>query len=994
MSCDKYNQYYSDIVDNDGNIIKDKCFDGTSIYKNINDYNINDYFNYKNVEYYEQINREFTRYSFPEDYDKLTYSEICEQTKYSLKPQQKFAGKIFNTHVPNNGILIYHGLGSGKTQTSIVIGEAFKFRNVKEQPIPGRADAHVLIVVPASLTEQYYLEIIGNIDNDEIKSASGQIVINGDRQYYLNRKIRKSLNTLYNNVERLEKNLSNLSNESPDYYKIESDIVNLKKQIFNLKEEENRVVSRVYEIISHEKFLNRLYNNTTSLFEQGEYLNKLKVSNGLLIIDEAHRLVSATGTSYRKLLFGLKYHAHPNFRTVLLTGSPIYDKPYEIGLLLNLLRPRIPFPDGEDRFNEVFLTENMEMKNDKLFRQMCSGYVSYFKGGNPEAYPYKKTIIMNHSMNPYQYSAYKKMLLLEIEKEQSPSINNYNEEFLIRVATSETQSDEVAVSVFNNTRLFSNIVFPEVNQSDKASDSRRTIAEAGLFKFKKVLESVVKNNDSSSPETIKQLIIKTVEEYSSKFAKVAELIERSEGPVFVYSNYVTYGVETMGVIMDSLGYKSFENSQTGSLSKKYFIWKGGKKPEIVSMAKRIFNSMDNKDGSLIKIIFGTQSVMEGVDFKRVRQVHILDPWWNDSRVQQVIARAIRLCSHSGLPEDKRITDVFIHLSTIGSNVSLYYVNYSNEFVKGERIERSSFTTLEPVNKTADSKDWFYNKASIKLKKEGYDILTLKDDGFINASEIINIKKIKDPELTAKLRKFSWKNLDIDSVEEYMYFKSLKKLNINRQFEYSIKQVSLDCFLNKNGNIIRLDEKYLPTDNENIFKLEYENYTTGQKYSRVGIKSKFITNLPDGLLTLQDFFENTAKNSDLYEFKDSSNDSIKLKKSLIIPEGIVCENERYSFSNLPPSITNLTLNKQMIKYLMRMDIKTIKKFLTDVVSEKIPVIDKSLIQKFNQFVSTGALSEKQKIIEKIKKALKITDPDTPWEFESLDNLKKIYKNLNN
>jgi N12 class adenine-specific DNA methylase len=163
MSCDKYNQYYSDIVDNDGNIIKDKCFDGTSIYKNINDYNINDYMNYKNVEYYEQINRDFTRYSFPEDYDKLTYSEICEQTKYSLKPQQKFAGKIFNTHVPNNGILIYHGLGSGKTQTSIVIGEAFKFRNVKEQPIPGRADAHVLIVVPASLTEQYYLEIIGNI---------------------------------------------------------------------------------------------------------------------------------------------------------------------------------------------------------------------------------------------------------------------------------------------------------------------------------------------------------------------------------------------------------------------------------------------------------------------------------------------------------------------------------------------------------------------------------------------------------------------------------------------------------------------------------------------------------------------------------------------------------------------------------------------------------------------------------------------------------------
>jgi hypothetical protein len=63
----------------------------------------------------------------------------------------------------------------------------------------------------------------------------------------------------------------------------------------------------------------------------------------------------------------------------------------------------------------------------------------------------------------------------------------------------------------------------------------------------------------------------------------------------------------------------------------------------------------------LRIILGTQSTMEGVDFKRVRQVHILDPWWNDSRIQQIMARAVRLCSHSGLPEQQRVVDVFIHL---------------------------------------------------------------------------------------------------------------------------------------------------------------------------------------------------------------------------------------------------------------------------------------------------------------------------------------------
>ena len=49
--------------------------------------------------------------------------------------------------------------------------------------------------------------------------------------------------------------------------------------------------------------------------------------------------------------------------------------------------------------------------------------------------------------------------------------------------------------------------------------------------------------------------------------------------------------------------------------------------------------MDNKDGSLIKIILGTRSIMEGVSFKNVKQVHITDPWWNEARIEQILARA-------------------------------------------------------------------------------------------------------------------------------------------------------------------------------------------------------------------------------------------------------------------------------------------------------------------------------------------------------------------
>ena len=206
IDCNNYNQYYSDIISPDGEYDESKCFKGSEIYPKMKNFDINNFKTYKSKEYYNFINENMKEYSFDSNYPELSFDDICNQSNYSLKPQQKFAGRIFNTHVENRGLLIYHGLGSGKTQTSIIIGEAFKFKGVNGKPIntiqiPGepnntRSPFHVLIVVPASLTRQYFSEIIGYLDNDKIKSASGEVVIDSERQYYLNKKIRKSLNVI------------------------------------------------------------------------------------------------------------------------------------------------------------------------------------------------------------------------------------------------------------------------------------------------------------------------------------------------------------------------------------------------------------------------------------------------------------------------------------------------------------------------------------------------------------------------------------------------------------------------------------------------------------------------------------------------------------------------------------------------------------------------------------------------------------------------------
>ena len=92
-------------------------------------------------------------FTFKDDYINLSNEEICKTTEYSLKPQQKFMGQFINPVTNFNNSLVFHGLGSGKTCTSLVIGEAFK----------NTSRTKLLYVVPAPLTDQYRDEILGEL---------------------------------------------------------------------------------------------------------------------------------------------------------------------------------------------------------------------------------------------------------------------------------------------------------------------------------------------------------------------------------------------------------------------------------------------------------------------------------------------------------------------------------------------------------------------------------------------------------------------------------------------------------------------------------------------------------------------------------------------------------------------------------------------------------------------------------------------------------------
>lgn len=70
----------------------------------------------------------------------------------------------------------------------------------------------------------------------------------------------------------------------------------------------------------------------------------------------------------------------------------------------------------------------------------------------------------------------------------------------------------------------------------------------------------------------------------------------------------------------------------------------------------------NIDGSKVKVILGTKTTGTGVDLRWVRQVHIIDPWHNNTRIYQAIGRGLRHCSHADLPPEKRNVTIYKYSS--------------------------------------------------------------------------------------------------------------------------------------------------------------------------------------------------------------------------------------------------------------------------------------------------------------------------------------------
>ena len=306
-----------------------------------------------------------------EDFEKKskTLDEVNNYNLLNLFDHQKYITEYIQEDSPYRGLLLYHGLGSGKTASSISIVEGF---NNKE----------VVIMLPSSLESNYKKEIYkyGDISykkyffwvkvelNEIIKN---ELMLKGFDEKFLNYiKNNNSIWLISKNSNYHKSNFNSLSiNEQKSVEKQIERIIEYKykfihynggnsvyKHIYNLLSEDikNNIISKLKinkdDNIS-KKVLNYIFNNNQ---ENNPFNNKI------IVVDEVHNLISTiiNGSQISGIIYKLLISAI-NCRIIFLSGTPVINNPFELAIMFNLLRG----------YNKIYRFKLNTIKNvDQLYK--------------------------------------------------------------------------------------------------------------------------------------------------------------------------------------------------------------------------------------------------------------------------------------------------------------------------------------------------------------------------------------------------------------------------------------------------------------------------------------------------------------------------------------------------------------------------------------------------------------------------------------------------
>jgi hypothetical protein len=221
----------------------------------------------------------------------------------------------------------------------------------------------------------------------------------------------------------------------------------------------------------------------------------------------------------------------------------------------------------------------------------------------------------------------------------------------------------------------------------------------------------------------------------------------NEGLHLVYSQFRHIeGIGILKLILEANGYAEFKIKSVGGAESwelveneedvgkpKFALYTGTESEEEKEIIRNIYNgdwgfvpksivdkiqakSKNNLYGEIIKVLMITAAGAEGINLRNTRFVHITEPYWHNTRLEQVIGRARRICSHEQLPEELRTIKVFLYITEFGEEL----MDKVPEFIQISDIDPYDVTHIESTDeylmRTANTKE-VLNKSFLKAIKE-------------------------------------------------------------------------------------------------------------------------------------------------------------------------------------------------------------------------------------------------------------------------------------
>lgn len=674
----------------------------------------------------------------PMDYE-TEVTTRCNTSIFKLASHQLFIKRFLSPTTPYNSLLLFHSVGVGKTCTAISIAEQYI----------GLYNKKVLVILSSNLKDNFKKQIFDmtryNLDTNQANLCTGtkypDMII--DRKL-----IPKDI---------FEKRINKLINERYQF-------MGYKELVVLLKHIRDKIEKTERDPKKHER----------------RYIEKVKelFSDRLIIIDEAHnlRMPSETGKKQISAAFLELLQTVTNVKLLLMTATPMFNDPREITWIVNLLltndkRPNISTAELFDK------TGNFTKKGEATLQNIVRGYVSFMRGENPFSFPFRllpselkdpllitnfptndlkgkelskaaqlKTIqLIGSPMSASQTETFKEMLRRTTRKD----LDNITDDTLDPII--DPEENEVTNDMQNMIQL-ANICYP-VNTPD--APFKLHYGKAGFFNcFDKDRQAKnVKFSYSSQLNQQQFLTYDTIQQYAPKLKTILDYVINAQGIVFIYSQYYYSGIIPLAIALEHIGF----NKLGGNIASNITVTQKaplieGKRPNYIILSRdkelspnndkeiALAKSKENLEGELIKVVIVSKIGTEGIDFKRIREMHLLDPWYNINRAEQIIGRGVRTCSHVELPKEKRNTSIYLHALTqtnpktqTDETIDLYIYRIAER-------KQNNIIKVENALKTA-AIDCEYNKPDISFPKEK---LNIKFDIITSQNKIIKNYSIGDP----------------------------------------------------------------------------------------------------------------------------------------------------------------------------------------------------------------------------------------------------------